>query len=60
MVLVDDKFERAARAQARILGVPDLPIYVYDHYVPGEAREIERLKANTTAVELPRLLEHKS
>ena len=56
MVLVDDKFERAARAQARALGVPDLAIYVYAHYVAGESEGVERSKADAMAAELPRLL----
>jgi hypothetical protein len=36
IVFVYDNFERAARAQAKGLGVPDLRIYVYPQYTPGE------------------------
>ncbi|HYC46671.1 MAG TPA: hypothetical protein VED01_14455 [Burkholderiales bacterium] len=56
MVLVDDKFERAARAQAKALGVPELEIYVYAHYVAGETADVESFKANTMAMALPRML----
>lgn len=44
VVLVHDSFERAARAQAAGLRVPDLRIYVYPQYKSGDptAREAEK------------------
>ena len=57
VVLVDDKFERAARAQAKVLGIPDLVIYVYDHYLPGESDAAEHSKAARLCRELPYLLQ---
>jgi hypothetical protein len=57
VVFVYDNFERAARAQARGLGVPDLRIYVYPQYKPGDPLPPETEKALQAAVEFPRLLE---
>lgn len=44
VVFVHDNFERAARAQAVGLRIPDLRIYVYPQYKPAEpsAKEAEK------------------
>ncbi len=57
VVFVYDNFERAARAQARGLGLPDLRIYVYPQYKPGEPLPPEAAKALKAAAEFPRLLQ---
>ena len=57
VVFVYDNFERAARAQARGLGLPDLRIYVYPQYKPGDPLPPEAAKALQAAAEFPRLLE---
>lgn len=57
VVFVQDHFERAARAQAKKLGVPDLRIYVYPQYQPGGVSPVlEEKKAVKAAVEFPALL----
>jgi hypothetical protein len=45
VVFVHDNFERAARAQARGLGLPDLRILVYPQYKPGDPLSKESEKA---------------
>ena len=49
LVLVHDVFERAARAQATALGMPDLRIYVFPQYRPTEPDEVEAAKAAQAA-----------
>lgn len=57
VVFVQDHFERAARAQAKKLGVSDLRIYVYPQYQPGGVSAVlEEEKAVKAAAEFPRLL----
>ena len=57
VLFVFDCFERAARAQARVLGMADLPIYVYPQYAPGAGSDaLEEQKAARAAAEFPRLL----
>ena len=57
VVFVQDKFERAARAQATALGVPGLRIYVYPQYSPGGvSAALEEAKGVTAAREFPGLL----
>lgn len=57
VVFVYDNFERAARAQAKGLGVPDLRLYVYPQYKPGDVSAAEEeSKAATAAKEFPKLL----
>lgn len=57
VLFVYDHFERAARAQAKGLGVPDLKIYVFPQYKPGEAYSPEEAnKAVKAAEEFPGLL----
>ena len=58
VVFVHDFFERAARAQARALGMPDLKIYVYPQFKPGDSEEVEAAKAAKAVAELPAILEH--
>ena len=57
VVFVQDQFERAARAQAKGLGVPELRIYAYPQYSPGGVSStLEAAKAVTAAQEFPKLL----
>ena len=57
VLFVHDNFERAARAQAQVLGVPDLKIYVFPQYKPGDAYSPqEATKAIKAAAEFPQLL----
>ena len=60
MVYVHDFFERAARAQAKALGLPDLRIYVYPQPKPGDPEEIEKKKALKAAEELAGVMGHPS
>jgi hypothetical protein len=57
VVFVYDNFERAARAQAKALGAPDLRIHVYPQYKPGDPLPPEALKAAQAAEAFTRLLE---
>ncbi len=56
LVLVHDVFERAAQAQAKALGMPDLRIYVFPQQRPGEPDEVEAAKAARAAEALPEAL----
>ena len=56
LVFVHDVFERAAHAQAKALGMPDLRIYVYPQNRSGEPDEVEAAKAARAAEELERNL----
>ena len=57
IVFAYDRFERAARAQAAGLGVPDLKLYVYPQFAVGNlSSSVEEEKALKAAAELPRLL----
>jgi len=57
VVFVYDHFERAARAQARGLGVPHLRFYVYPQYKPGGlSSSVEEEKAVKAVAEFPPLL----
>ena len=55
-----DHFERAARAQARGLGIPELRIFVYPQYKPGDLLPPEAAKAVKVAGEFPALLTAKA
>jgi hypothetical protein len=59
LVFVHDFFERAARAQAQALGMPELDIYVYPQHKSGDYDAEEALKGALAARELPRLFERK-
>ena len=57
MLFVYNHFEKAARAQAKGLGVADLKIYVFPQYKPGEALSPEEAnKAVKAAEDFPKLL----
>ncbi len=56
VVFVYDNFERAARAQAAALGVPELRICVYPQYKPGDPLPPEALKAVQAAEAFPGML----
>ena len=56
LVLVHDVFERAARAQATALGMPDLRMHVFPQYRPSEQPdEVEAAKAAQAAGAFPAL-----
>ena len=57
LVFVHDSFERAARAQAQALGMPELKIYVYPQHKAGDYDADEALKGAEAARDLPRLFE---
>lgn len=57
LVFVHDFFERAARAQAAALGMPELGIYVYAQHKSGDYDAEEAAKGVNAARDLPRLLE---
>jgi len=56
VVFVHDFFEKAARAQAKALGMPDLKIYVYPQHKAGDFEAAEAVKGTHAAHELQRLL----
>ena len=55
VVLVHDNFQRAARAQAQGLRMPDLRIYVYPQYTPGDDLVNESKKAIVASDELVKM-----
>ena len=57
LVFVHDYFERAARAQAAALGMPELNIYVYPQHESGDYEAGEALKGVQAAHELSRRLD---
>ena len=57
VVFVHDNFERAARAQAAALGIPELPILVYPQYSPVEPEKAEEQKAVKAARAFPKMLD---
>jgi hypothetical protein len=60
VVIVQDSFERAARSQAKALGVPGLKIYVYPQHAAGHVGAEEAAKGVVAAGELRLLLERRS
>ena len=57
IVFTYDRFERAARAQATGLGVPELRLYVYPQFAVANLSDaVEREKALKAVEEFPRLL----
>jgi hypothetical protein len=57
IVFAYDRFERAARAQAAGLGIPDLLLYVYPQFaVANLSAKVEEEKALIAAKEFPKLL----
>jgi len=60
LVLVHDVFERAARAQATALGMPDLRMYAFPQYRSGEQPdEVEAAKAAQAAEAFPALFQRR-
>ena len=59
IVFVHDFFERAARAQAAALGMPELNLYVYPQHKAGDYEAEEAAKGVSAARALPSLLEQK-
>ena len=59
IVIVQDPFERAARAQAIALGMPELKLYVYPQHKTGHVGPAEIEKGVKAAAELPHLLERR-
>ena len=60
LVFVHDFFERAARAQARALGMPELKIYVYPQHGTGDYEAEEAAKGVKAARDVPGLLERRA
>jgi hypothetical protein len=56
IVFVNDFFEKAARAQARALGLPELKIFVYPQHKAGDFEAGEAVKGKQAAHELQRML----
>jgi hypothetical protein len=57
IVFVHDFFEKAARAQAKALGLPELKIYVYPQHKAGDFEAAEAVKGAHAAHELRDWLE---
>lgn len=57
VVFVNDFFEKAARAQAKAMGMPELKIFVYPQHKAGDFEAGEALKGAQAARELPGWLE---
>jgi hypothetical protein len=57
VVIVQGPFERAARAQAKVLGLPDLKIYVYQQHDTGHLGSAERDKGVAAVQEIRQMLE---
>lgn len=60
LVFVHDFFERAARAQAKALGMPELKIYVYPQHKSGDYEAEEAVKGVQAARDLPGWLEQQA
>jgi hypothetical protein len=56
VVFVHDFFERAARAQAQALGMPELNIYVYPQHKSADYEAGEMPKGVAAAREIERIL----
>jgi hypothetical protein len=57
VVFVHDFFERAARSQAKALGMPELKIYVYPQHKAGDYDAEEAAKGVKAAYDLQEWLE---
>ena len=57
VVFVNDFFEKAARAQAKALGLPELKIFVYPQHKAGDFEAEEAQKGARAAHELRNWLE---
>jgi hypothetical protein len=60
LVFVHDFFERAARAQARALGMPELNVYVYPQHKSGDYEAEEAAKGVRAARDVPGRLERRA
>ena len=60
VVIVQDSFERAARAQAKALGLPDLNIYVYQQHRAGHVGAEEAAKGVAAVNDVRLMLERRS
>lgn len=60
VVIVQDSFERAARAQANALGAPELKIYVYAQHKAGHLGAEENAKGVQAAADVRLLLENRN
>ena len=60
LVFVHDFFERAARAHARALGMPELNIYVYAQHKTGDYEAEEAAKGVKAARDVPARLERRA
>ena len=56
IVFVHDFFEKAARAQAQAMGLPELKIYVFPQHKAGDFEPEEAVKGRRAAHDLQRLL----
>lgn len=59
VLVAHDKFEKAARLQAKALGAADLPILVIPQPMPYDAKEVEAKKGQHAVQDLKRLLSDK-
>ena len=59
VVFVHTSFEKAARAQAKTQGVPDLNIYAYSVNSVNIPEAEEAAKAETAAQQFPDMIEHR-
>jgi len=50
-------FERLGRNQAKVLGVPDLPLLMIPHPLGGMSMEVVRSRADIAAEQLIKLLQ---
>lgn len=57
VVIVNDSFGVAARAQAKALGMPELRIHVYPQHKQGDLGDSESAKGGIAAEDVARLLE---
>lgn len=57
VVVVNDSFGHAAKAQAKALGLPELRIYVYPQHKPGELGDAETAKGVKAASDILKMLE---
>jgi hypothetical protein len=60
VVIVQDSFERAARAQAAALGLPESKIYVHAQHKAGHLGAEETAKGVQAAAELRLMLENRN
>lgn len=59
VVIVQHTFEKAARAQASALGLPELNIYVYEQHKAGDVDAEEARKGAAAVALIRQLIERK-